>query len=181
MKEEREKMKEKIKIKTIVCCLMMTSMLLGLGACNNEDDVMEIFNNKTWKLVRIATEKGKEQFYQGLWSNESKEEIDRELNTFGAEGNYTLNFNCAEVNGEVTGTVNVHAVNSSINDAVLKIDGKEHTISIKGKVIGTESDKLAKVFINGIQNVFKYEGDIHNITLYFKDGNTTKVMGFTAR
>jgi signal transduction histidine kinase len=59
--------------------------------------------------------------------------------------------------------------------------GKEHTISIKGKVIGTESDKLAKVFINGIQNVFKYEGDIHNITLYFKDGNTTKVMGFTAR
>ena len=149
-------MKEKIKIKTIVCCLMMTSMLLGLGACNNEDDVMEIFNNKTWKLVRIATEKGKEQFY-------------------------TLNFNCAEVNGEVTGTVNVHAVNSSINDAVLKIDGKEHTISIKGKVIGTESDKLAKVFINGIQNVFKYEGDIHNITLYFKDGNTTKVMGFTAR
>lgn len=116
-----------------------------------------------------------------MWSNESKEEIDRELNTFGAKGNYTLNFNCAEVNGEVTGTVNVHAVNSSINDAVLKIDGKEHTISIKGKVIGTESDKLAKVFINGIQNVFKYEGDIHNITLYFKDGNTTKVMGFTAR
>ena len=176
-----KRQKKKIKIKTIVCCLMMTSMLLGLGACNNEDDVMEIFNNKTWKLVRIATEKGKEQFYQGLWSNESKEEIDRELNTFRAEGNYTLNFNCAEVNGEVIGTVNVHAVNSSINDAVLKIDGKEHTISIKGKVIGTESDKLAKVFINGIQNVFKYEGDIHNITLYFKDGNTTKVMGFTAR
>ena len=116
-------MKEKIKIKTIVCCLMMTSMLLGLGACNNEDDVMEIFNNKTWKLVRIATEKGKEQFYQGLWSNESKEEIDRELNTFGAEGNYTLNFNCAEVNGDFNGTVNVHSVNSSINDAVLIIDG----------------------------------------------------------
>lgn len=54
IKDER-----KIKIKTIVCCLMMTSMLLGLGACNNEDDVMEIFNNKTWKLVRIATEKEK--------------------------------------------------------------------------------------------------------------------------
>ena len=89
-------MKEKIKIKTIVCCLMITSMLLGLGACNNEDDVMEIFNNKTWKLVRIATEKGKEQFYQGLWSNESKEEIDHELNTFRAERNFTLNFNCAE-------------------------------------------------------------------------------------
>ena len=65
-------MKEKIKIKTIVCCLMMTSMLLGLGACNNEDDVMEIFNNKTWKLVRIATEKGKEQFYQGCGATKVK-------------------------------------------------------------------------------------------------------------
>ena len=47
-------MKEKIKIKTIVCCLMMTSMLLGLGACNNEDDVMEIFNNKTGKKIQTG-------------------------------------------------------------------------------------------------------------------------------
>lgn len=154
-------MKEKINIKTIGCSLMLLAILLGFSACNNEDDVMEIFNNKTWKLSRIATEKGKEQFK--------------------TDGNFTLNFNCAEVNGEVTGTVSAHAVKSSIDDATLKIDGKEHTINIGGKVIGTESDKLAKVFINGVLNVFKYEGDIHNLTLYFKDGNTTKVMGFTAR
>ena len=140
---------------------------------------MEIFNNKTWKLSRIATEKGKEQFYQGLWNNEAEEKASREL--LKTDGNFTLNFNCAEVNGEVTGTVSAHAVKSSIDDATLKIDGKEHTINIGGKVIGTESDKLAKVFINGVLNVFKYEGDIHNLTLYFKDGNTTKVMGFTAR
>ena len=65
-------MKEKIKIKTIVCCLMMTSMLLGLGACNNEDDVMEIFNNKTWKLVRIATEKGKESTVNSILSGQKE-------------------------------------------------------------------------------------------------------------
>ena len=148
-------MKEKINIKTIGCSLMLLAILLGFSACNNEDDVMEIFNNKTWKLSRIELLK--------------------------TDGNFTLNFNCAEVNGEVTGTVSAHAVKSSIDDATLKIDGKEHTINIGGKVIGTESDKLAKVFINGVLNVFKYEGDIHNLTLYFKDGNTTKVMGFTAR
>ena len=62
-------MKEKINIKTIGCSLMLLAILLGFSACNNEDDVMEIFNNKTWKLSRIATEKGKEQFYQGLWKN----------------------------------------------------------------------------------------------------------------
>ncbi len=172
-------MKEKINIKTIGCSLMLLAILLGFSACNNEDDVMEIFNNKTWKLSRIATEKGKEQFYQGLWNNEAEEKASREL--LKTDGNFTLNFNCAEVNGEVTGTVSAHAVKSSIDDATLKIDGKEHTINIGGKVIGTESDKLAKVFINGVLNVFKYEGDIHNLTLYFKDGNTTKVMGFTAR
>ena len=160
---------------------MIMTMFLGFSACNNEDDVMEIFNNKTWKLARIATEKGKEQFYQGLWNNESKEEIDRELNALAAKGNYTLNFNCADVNGEISGTVNAHAVKSNISDATLRIDGKEHSIKISGKVIGTESYKLAKVFNNGVLNVFKYEGDIHNLTLYFKDGNTTKVMGFTAR
>lgn len=92
-----------------------------------------------------------------------------------------MNFNCADVNGEVTGTVSAHAVKANISDAILKIDGKEHTISISGKAYGSESDKLAKVFISGLFNVFKYEGDVHNLTLYFKDGNTTKVMGFTAR
>lgn len=160
-------------------CLLMLAVLLGFCACNNEDDVMEIFNNKTWKLSRIATEKGKEQFYQGLWNNETEEKASREL--LKAEGNFTLDFNCAEVNGEVTGTVNVRGVKSAIHDATLKIDGKEHTISIGGKPAGTESDKLAKVFVSGVQNVFKYEGDTHNLTLYYKDGNTTKVMGFTAR
>lgn len=173
-------MKEKINIKAAGYCLIMLLLLTGLSACNNEDDVMEIFNNKTWKLSRIATEKGKEQFYQGLWNNNKAEEkASREL--LKAEGNFTMNFNCIDVNGEVTGTVNAHGVKSGIDDAALKIDGKENTISISGKVSGTESDKLAKVFINGILNVFKYEGDTRNLTLYFKDGNTTKVMGFTAR
>ena len=174
-------MKQNIRIKTIVRCLTMLALLLGLGACNNEDDVMEIFNNKTWKLSRIATEGGKEQFYHDLWIIMNQTEIDRELNSFRAEGNYTLNFNCAEVNGEVSGTADAHAVRSSISNATLRIDGKEHTISISGKVVGTESDKLAKAFNNGLLNVFKYEGDVHNLTLYFRDGNTTKVMGFTAR
>lgn len=58
-------MKKRINIKSIGYALMMLTMLLGFSACNNEDDVMEIFNDKTWKLSRITTEKGKEQFYQG--------------------------------------------------------------------------------------------------------------------
>ena len=70
-------MKKRINIKSIGYVLMMLTMLLGFSACNNEDDVMEIFNDKTWKLSRITTEKGKEQFYQGLWSNEAEEKASR--------------------------------------------------------------------------------------------------------
>ena len=147
-------MKKRINIKSIGYALMMLTMLLGFSACNNEDDVMEIFNDKTWKLSRITTEKGKEQFYQGLWSNEAEEKASREL--LKITENFTLNFNCADVNGEVTGTVSAHAVKANISDAILKIDGKEHTISISGKAYGSESDKLAKVFISGLFNVFKY-------------------------
>lgn len=50
-------MKKRINIKSIGYALMMLTMLLGFSACNNEDDVMEIFNDKTWKLSRITTEK----------------------------------------------------------------------------------------------------------------------------
>lgn len=166
------------KIGYIAHLLLLLVILPALGGCNDEDDVMAIFNNKTWKLSRIANENGREQFYKGLWNNEAEEKASREL--LRAEDNFTLRFNCAEVNGEASGTVNVHAVNSRITDASLKIDGKTHALSISGKVSGTEADKLAKVFNNAIQNVFKYEGDMHNLTLYFKDGSTTKVMGFTA-
>lgn len=91
-----------------------------------------------------------------MWSNEAEEKASREL--LKITENFTLNFNCADVNGEVTGTVSAHAVKANISDAILKIDGKEHTISISGKAYGSESDKLAKVFISGLFNVFKYEG-----------------------
>lgn len=90
-----------------------------------------------------------------MWNNEAEEKASREL--LKTDGNFTLNFNCAEVNGEVTGTVSAHAVKSSIDDATPENRRQGTSINIGGKVIGTESDKLAKVFIN-VLNVFKYEG-----------------------
>ena len=147
-------MKKKINIKSIGYVLMMLTMLLGFSACNNEDDVMDIFNDKTWKLSRITTEKGKEQFYQGLWSNEAEEKASREL--LKITENFTLNFNCADVNGEVTGTVSAHAVKANISDAILKIDGKEHTISISGKAYGSARAPPAPAPPRGLSPVFKY-------------------------
>ena len=69
--------------------------------------------------------------------------------------------------------------NSSVN-GTWKADGASGSLSISVKVTGAaESDALAKAFISGLQNVYKYEGDANSLTLYFKDGPTTRVMGFT--
>ena len=47
------------------------------------------------------------------------------------------------------------------------------------KINGPESDPVGKAFISGLQNEYKYEGDANSLTLYFKDGPTTRVMGLT--
>ena len=46
---------------------------------------------------------------------------------------------------------------------------------------GNETDVLAKAFINGLQNVIRYEGDANNLFIYFSDGQTVKYMGFTPK
>ena len=168
-----------MKLKHIGYCLMACMLLITLHACDNEDDVIEIFTDKTWKLTRIANEGGSEQFYKGLWNNENEEKSSREA--LKQKGTFTLTFNLAEVEGETIGTCEARGIRASINDASVSVDGKKHTMTISGKLSGSETDKLARAFLNGLLNVYKYEGDSQSMTLYFKDGNITRVMGFKAQ
>lgn len=173
-------MKRNINLKSLGMCLLACTALLVCNACNNEDDVMEIFTDKTWKLTRLTTEGNRAQFYDGLWSNDEEEE--NSYTALREEGNFTLLFNLAEDNnGGVFGTIEAHGIRASINNATVRIDGKEHTLSIDGRISGTENDKLGKAFLNGLLNVYKYEGDANSMTLYFNEGNTTKIMGFKAQ
>lgn len=163
-------------LKNMGYALMMMVALLFCGACDSGDDLMEIFNGKTWKLSRITTEGGKGQFYEGLWDSKAEEERSREA--LKTTGNFTLNFNLVEVNGETNGTAEAHGIRASINNATITIDGKSRKLTITGNISGQETDKLGRVFINGLLKVTEYEGDSNSLTLYFEDGNTTKVMGF---
>lgn len=99
---------------------------------------------------------------------------------YNQKSTFTLNFEGTELDGELMGTtVNGQGINSSVN-GTWKADGASGSLSISVKVTGVaESDALAKAFISGLQNVYKYEGDANSLTLYFKDGPTTRVMGFT--
>lgn len=166
-------------LKSIAYCLLAVALSATLHACDNEDDVTEIFADKTWKLTRLTNEGGKGQFYSGLWSSEQEAENSQEA--LKQTGNFTLIFNLAEANGETIGTCEARGIRASINDASVSVDGKKHTLTISGKVSGSETDKLARAFLNGLLNVYKYEGDSQSMTLYFKDGNITRVMGFKAQ
>lgn len=158
--------------------LLMFSLLPLLSGCDNEDDVIGIFTGKTWKLSRLTNKDSNRQFYAGLWQDGKAEEKSREA--LKTAGNFTLNFEGTELDGELMGTtVNGKGINSSVN-GTWKADGASGSLSISVKVTGSaESDALAKAFISGLQNVYKYEGDANSLTLYFKDGPTTRVMGFT--
>lgn len=160
--------------------LLMFSLLPLLSGCDNEDDVIGIFTGKTWKLSRLTNKGSNAQFYPNLWNN-NEEEMKKSLDKlYNQKSTFTLNFEGTELDGELMGTtVNGQGINSSVN-ATWKADGASGSLSISVKVTGAaESDALAKAFISGLQNVYKYEGDANSLTLYFKDGPTTRVMGFT--
>lgn len=164
-------------LRNISYLLLALLMLPALSGCDTEDDLIEIFTGKTWKMSRLANKDSNRQFYSGLWQNEKAEEKSREA--LKVEGNFTLIFEGSEVDGELLGTrVNGGGIKSSIS-GIWNADGKSHSLSLDLKVSGSaESDPLAKAFINGLQNVYKYEGDASSLTLYFKDGDITRVIGF---
>ncbi|MEL5893649.1 DUF4847 family protein [Bacteroides sp. GD17] len=162
-------------IRNISYLLFVFALLPVLSGCDNEDDVIEIFTGKTWKLSRLTTEGSSAPFYSGLWS--SDEAMNASLKAFDVAANFTLVFQGSELDGQLLGTkFNAQGIKESL-EGTWNIDGKSLTFS-EMKTDGSENDPLGKAFINGLQNVYKYEGDTNSLTLYFKDGQSTKVMGF---
>ena len=167
-------------IKDISCLLLVFSLLPLLSGCNNEDDVIEILTGKTWKLSRLTNKGSNAQFYPDLWNNDNKAMEESLKKLYEQKSTFTLNFEGTELDGELMGTtVTGQGISSSVS-GTWKADGDSGDLSINVKVSGSgESDALGKAFITGLQNVYKYEGDANSLTLYFKDGPTTRVMGFT--
>lgn len=165
-------------IRNISYLLLVFSLLPILSGCNNEDDVVEIFTGKTWKLSRLTDKDSSDRFYQGLW-NGDKTAQNKSLSLLNNEENtFTLSFEGSEINGELMGTtVSGRGVNSSFS-GTWSADGKSNSMTINIKSSGSESDVLAKAFIAGLQKVYKYEGDANSLTLFFDDNGITRVMGF---
>ncbi|MCD8293071.1 MAG: DUF4847 domain-containing protein [Prevotellaceae bacterium] len=164
---------------TVGALLCLALLLPLLGGCNNSDDVELIFNGKSWKLARLTDDGSADAFYDGLWSTDAQRQSS--IEALSQSGYFTVQTTCTNEDGTLTGTLSAHAITGSISNAVLTVDASTRKLSIDGTISGSESDPLGIAFLEGLQGVYKYEGDTHNLTLYYKNGSKTRVIGLVAR
>lgn len=156
----------------------LLAVILLLAGCNNEDDVLEIFTGKAWKLTYISTEKSHEQY--NFWSND--QESEESFKALKESGTFTVSFEGTDLNGAIGGTFNAKAITATVNGQ-WNANGENHEMQTSNtKVSSSEKDKLAQAFITGLQNATRYEGDNSNLYIYYEDKDgSIKRMNFKAQ
>lgn len=161
-------------MKVYIQLLLAVLFVPVLSACEQEDDVIDIFTGKTWYMTYIAVE-GQNTMYD-FWQGNEEARI-QSFNTIKGD-NYTLIFDGAEVNGKAGGTFTGKATSASVNgDWNANGDSRELKITVKNA--GTDADKyLGKAFMDGLKNAKRYGGDNKNLYIYYEEGQTVKFISF---
>lgn len=157
-------------MKTYIQLLLVALFVPVLSACEQEDDVIDIFTGKTWYMTYIAVE-GQNKMYD-FWQGD-QDAREKSFKTIAGD-NYTLVFEGAEVNGTAGGTFTGKATSASVNgDWNANGDNRELKITIKSGG-GTDTDK----YLGKAKSAFKYGGDNKNLYIYYKEGQTVKFISF---
>ena len=158
--------------------MCILSLLPLFGGCETEDELVPMLVGKTWKMSRLTT-KGSDKQFCLEWDTDEDYEIS--MAYFAVSSYYTLSFDGAIIDDELVGNeVAVRGVDCSATGTWYG-DGETKAMSFDLTLSGSESDPLAALFIEGLQNVYSYSGDTNNLNLYFKDESHTYVIGFTPR
>lgn len=156
--------------------LIVLSLLVPLlTACEQEDDVVDIFTGKTWYMTFIAAEGQNTMF--DFWQGDQDARI-KSFETIKGD-NYTIQFDGANLdNSSVGGTFTARA--SSVNmSGTWNANGENRNLACDVTKSGTDSDKyLGKAFVNGLKSAYKYKGDNKNLYIYYKEGATIKFIAF---
>ena len=157
--------------------LLMLSALLS--SCNNEDDVMDIFVGKTWKLTYISTENSN-QMYDFWGDNEQARK--NSTNALAREGTFILNFEGSELNNTTGGTFNATGISATISGR-WNANGETRDLSTSNVTRNrSENDALANAFYTGLVKAFRYEGDENNLYIYYTDNdNSVKRLNLKAQ
>ena len=148
---------------------------LGSTSCSNDDDVMEIFvgGGKTWKLTYISRD-GSNQWYDFWGSNESAKKASEAA--MEKEENFVLNFEGGTTGNTIGGAMNGRGTKTAFNGNWNVGADRQLTITLQNNP--SETDPLAKAFVNGLKGVTRYEGDTDNLYLFSTDGQNTMRMSF---
>ena len=164
-----------MKMKKKLTYLLLLLLLPLLGGCDTEDNVLEIFTGKTWKLTYIALE-GQHQMFD-FW-NEDTDAAWRSLQLLEQGSTFIIEFNGSETADYVGGDFEAQAVNRSITGN-WAANGASRELSLNNlRTSGNDSDILAQAFLTGLQNAVRYSGDSQYLYIYYEDGQTTKCMAF---
>lgn len=156
----------------------LLTVILLLNSCNTEDDVLEIFIGKTWKLTYISTENSHAQY--NFWNNDQESELS--FNALRQSDTFIVVFEGTDLNGMTSGTFNAKGIRATISGQ-WNANGESHEMQTGNTQINnSETDKLAQAFITGFQNVIRYDGDAGNLYIYYEDNNKSiKRMNFKAQ
>lgn len=164
-----------MKMKKKLTYLLLLLLLPLLGGCDTEDNVLEIFTGKTWKLTYIALE-GQHQMFD-FW-NEDTDAARHSLQLLEQGSTFIIEFNGSETADYVGGDFEAQAVNRSITGN-WAANGASRELSLNNlRTSGNDSDILAQAFLTGLQNAVRYSGDSQYLYIYYEDGQTTKCMAF---
>lgn len=154
----------------------MTVVLPLWSGCESEDDVIDIFTGKTWKMSYIFPE-GHISTPEDFWNGD--QEAYERSNELGKDlSNFNLIFQGGTLKtGQLGGTFQGRAVNATV-EGYWEADGKTRALQFSNvRWSGTEADVLAKAFVIGVSaNVYKYSGDSNNLYLHYKDGQLLRVI-----
>ncbi|MDR0894408.1 MAG: DUF4847 domain-containing protein [Prevotellaceae bacterium] len=173
MKKKLEHLKD-CAMQGVICFVL----LLAINGCSQTDDVISIFTGKKWKLTYIATEGSHKMF--NFWGEDKDGTLfAASMALLKADNNFVLTFEGANLNGNVTGTVGGRGVLATLGaDSRWSVSEGSRNITLSVKQAGNEQDVLAKAFMIGVQNSFRYEGDNDNLYLYYHSGQNVMFMAF---
>ena len=164
-----------MKMKKKLTYLLLLLLLPLLGGCDNEDNVLEIFTGKTWKLTYIALE-GQHQMFD-FWNNDTNA-AQRSMQLLEQDATFTVEFNGGETAEYVGGDFEALAVTRSAT-CTWAANGATRELSLHDiRTSGSDTDVLARAFLTGLTNAIRYSGDSQNLYIYYEDGQTTKYMAF---
>lgn len=129
--------------------------MLALGACNDEDDVIEIFTGKTWKLTYLGSTDDWEDLSSGVNKNDYHEEK-------RAPMSYTVIF--------YDGSVRITGAENTVWTGTWTADGKNNTFHINiTKKQGEGTTANEKTFLEQVSGACYYRGDAVLLRLFDSD------------